>query len=531
MVSMTDQTLLQPNSAATAPAEAGAYVVEMRGIVKSFPGVLALDHVDFHLRPGELRALVGKNGAGKSTLINALTGVYPIDGGAIILQGRSYASMTTSLSTQLGIQCVHQHSQLVPSLSIAENVFCGNLPTSRWGVVDWTRAFADAEARLNQLGLGIDVHRKVEGLSVAERQIIEIAKALFADAQVIILDEATAPLPKNEVRMLFDFVEQQQRRGVAFIYISHYLEEIFELCDTVTVMRDGRNLGDFEVSALDQPELIRLISGTQLEQFSRVRRAPAATAQQPVVLEVEHLQREGAYTDVNLTLRRGEIVGLTGLEGSGKDALARGLFGLEPVGDGKVALDGKTYHATDPREALMLGLAYLPRDRHGLGIVGIRPVRENITLPILRQLRNGLGLIAGPRERSLVQQLIDKLNIKTPTQEQPVEFLSGGNQQKVVFAKLTSVNPRVLLLDEPTQGVDVQAKVEILRIVDHLAQEGAAVVVITEEIRELLDICDRILVMFKGRIVREFPVPHADTSVESILNAIEGSAAEATIAA
>lgn len=529
---MIDQASVRPNSAvlpadgATAP-----YVVEMRGIVKSFPGVLALDHVDFRLSPGELRGLVGKNGAGKSTLISALTGVYPIDAGEIVVQGNVFPSMTTSLSTQLGIQCVHQHSQLVPPLSIAENVLCGNLPTARFGLVDWKRAFDDAEARLRQLGLEIDVRRKVEGLSVAEQQIIEIAKALFADAQVIILDEATAPLPKNEVRMLFDFVEQQQRRGVAFIYISHYLEEIFDLCDTVTVMRDGRNVGDYEVADLDQPSLIRLISGTQLEQFSRTRRPPADTARQSVVLKLEHLQRDGFYDDVNLALRRGEIVGLTGLEGSGKDALARGLFGLEPVGQGDVELEGKPYHAADPREALSQGLAYLPRDRHGYGIVGIRPVRENVTLPILRELRGGLGLISGPREHSLVQQLIDTLNIKTPSQEQPVEFLSGGNQQKVVFAKLTSVNPKVLLLDEPTQGVDVQAKVEILRIVDRLAQEGAAIVVIAEEIRELLDICDRILVMFKGRIVREYPVPHPDTTVESILNAIEGSAGETPTAA
>ncbi len=518
---------------AAPPGDDGPFVVEMRGIVKDFPGVRALDHVDFRLRPGELRGLVGKNGAGKSTLINVLTGVYPIEAGTIVLRGQSFASMTTTLSTQLGVQCVHQHSQLVPPLSIAENVLCGALPTNRAGLVDWGRVYGDASARLQQLGLLIDVRRKVEGLSVAERQVIEIAKALFADAQVIILDEATAPLPKNEVQMLFDFVRRQQAGGVAFIYISHYLEEIFELCETVTVMRDGRVVADARVADIDQPALIRMISGSQLEQFHRTRRSQAAsraaqaTVGQPVgqpVLEIEGLTRPDAYHDIHLTLRAGEVVGLTGLEGSGKDALARGLFGLEPLGTGSVRLQGAPYHAADPREALNQGVAYLPRDRHGLGIIGVRSVGENVTLPILRRLRGALGLLSPGKEQPLVQALIDKLNIRTPSQEQPVEFLSGGNQQKVVFAKLTSVNPTVLLLDEPTQGVDVQAKVEILKIVDQLAQEGAAVVVIAEEIRELLDISDRILVLFQGRIVREFAVGDPGTTPEAILSAIEGTA-------
>jgi len=495
------------------------YVIEVKGIVKGFPGVRALDHVDFGLRRGELRGLVGKNGAGKSTLVNVLTGVYPADAGEILVQGRLVTNWDTTTATRHGIQCVHQHVQLVPPLTIAENIFCGDLPTSRSRLVDWDRVYREADTRLRQLGLQIDVRRKVEGLTVAERQIIEIAKALFAEAQVIVLDEATAPLPKNEVQMLFSFVRQQRARGVAFVYISHYLEEIFALCDTVTVMRDGRNIADRQVSDLTQPELIRLISGTQLDTFTRQRPAEAG---QPV-LAINQLERQGAYSSVDLVLRRGEIIGLTGLEGSGKDALARALFGLEPLGDGDVRLDGKAYHAQDPRDALDQGVAYLPRDRHGYGIIGIRPVRENVTLPILRRLRTALGLIAGKRERHVVGEYIDKLRIKTPTQEQPVEYLSGGNQQKVVFAKLSSTNPKVLLLDEPTQGVDVQAKLEILKIVDQLAHEGSAVIVIAEDIRELLDISDRIIVMFEGKIVHEFEVGDPGTTVERILSAVEGT--------
>jgi ABC-type sugar transport system ATPase subunit len=521
---MNQSPAIEPNGVRSLTGAQRPPVVTMRKIVKDFPGVRALDSVDFKLTAGELRGLVGKNGAGKSTLVNVLTGVYPADGGEIVIGDVTYNSMNTALSTQLGIQCVHQHSQLVPSLSIAENIFCGDLPMNSLRLVDWSRVYQQAQERLLQLGLQIDVRRKVEGLSVAERQIIEIAKALFADAKVIILDEATAPLPKHEVQMLFSFVRRQQQRGVAFIYISHYLEEIFELCDSVTVIRDGRSIGDYLVASITQADLIRLISGVQLEQFSRTRHSVAGAADtQETVLELRDLQRPGAYQHVDLQLYRREIVGLTGLEGSGKDALARSLFGLEPLGQGEVLLDGKPYHANDPRQALSQGIAYLPRDRHGYGIVGIRSVRENVTLPILRRLRGRFGLLSGSKEQTLVQQLIDKLNVKTPSQDQPVEFLSGGNQQKVVFAKLTSVNPKVLLLDEPTQGVDVQAKLEILKIVDQLAQEGAAVIVIAEEIRELLDISDRILVMFQGRIVAEFQVGAPGATVEQILSAIEGT--------
>ncbi|HVO19869.1 MAG TPA: sugar ABC transporter ATP-binding protein [Anaeromyxobacter sp.] len=498
------------------------YLVEMRGVTKDFPGVRALAGVDFRLRSGgELRGLVGKNGAGKSTLMNVLTGVYPCDAGEILVRGKSYPRMTTTLSRQLGIACVHQHSQLVGPLSIAENVFCGDLPTGRLGLVDWDRVHRGAQERLGQLGLDIDVRRKVEGLSVAERQIIEIAKALFAEAQVIVLDEATAPLPKNDVELLFGFVRRQRQRGAAFVYISHYLEEIFELCENVTVMRDGRSIGDYPVSALTPESLIRAISGVEVERF---RHASAAAGGVPV-LSLRGLTRPGAYASVTLSLAKGEVVGLTGLEGCGKDALARGLFGLEPMGSGEVLLEGKPYRASDPRQALDRGVAYLPRDRHGLGIIGPRPILENITLPILSRLNNAIGLLSRRRESELVSRLISSLDVATPSSAQPVEFLSGGNQQKVVFAKLVSAGPRVLLLDEPTQGVDVQAKVEIMKIIDRLAREQeVATVVISEEIRELLDVCDRILVMFRGSIVAEFRARDPGTTVERILGAVEGAA-------
>jgi ABC-type sugar transport system ATPase subunit len=496
-------------------------LVEMKGIRKDFPGVRALAGVDFRLQSGgELRGLVGKNGAGKSTLMKVLTGVYPPDSGEIVIRGRSYPRITTSQSRQMGIACVSQHSQLVPSLGIAENMFSGNLYTTRLGLVDWKVVYREANERLGRLGLSIDVRRKVEGLSVAERQIIEVAKALFADASVIILDEATAPLPKNEVELLFSFVRRQRDRGVTFVYISHYLEEIFELCDNVTVMRDGKNIGDYRVADLTPAELIRLISGTVVERFHHASISSGRVS----VLTVRGLSRQGSYSGLNMTLRKGEIVGLTGLEGCGKDSFARGLFGLEPLGEGEVILDDKPYGASDPRDALNKGVAYLPRDRPGLGIIGLRSVKENVTISILSRLTNLLGLLSRRKESDLVLRLIKLLDIVTPSMAQQVQFLSGGNQQKVVFAKLASIAPKVLLLDEPTQGVDVQAKVEILKIIDRLSREqNVATVVISEEIRELLDLCDRILVMFRGSIVAEYIVGDPGTTVERILNTIEGA--------
>jgi len=494
-------------------------IIEMRGIEKNFPGVKALDKVDFKLKPGEIRGLVGKNGAGKSTMINILTGIYEKDGGDIFFNGEEIMQMTSTIARQLGISCVHQHSQLIAPLSIAENIFCGAMPVNRFGIIDWRMVNNEAAKSLTQLGLHIDVTRKVEGLSVAEKQILEIAKALFADAKVIILDEATAPLPKNEVEMLFNFVRRQRESGVAFIYISHYLEEVFELCDSVSILRDGKKIGDYEVKELDQSELIRLISGIKVERF----RHTSKRSNGKVVIEIKGLTRQGKYTDMDISLKKGEIVGLTGLEGCGKDTFARGLFGLEPLGEGTVIIDELNYKVRDPRDALDYGVAYLPRDRHGFGIIGLRPISENITLPILHELINKLGLIDHPKEDCLVNQMVDKLNIKASSVNQQVQFLSGGNQQKTVFAKLVSINPKVLLLDEPTQGVDVQAKVEIMRIIDQLAQEGTAIVVISEEIRELLDICDRILVMYQGKIVKEFLTHDKNTSVETILQVVEGS--------
>jgi ABC-type sugar transport system ATPase subunit len=496
-------------------------VVEMLDIVKLFPGVRALDNVSFTVKPGEIHALVGKNGAGKSTLMHVLTGLYAPDSGTIRIRGTQYENLNTSRAKQAGIALVAQHVKFIPGLSIAENVYSGMLPVKALGFVDWKKMNRDATEKLARFGLELDVTRLMENTTVAERQMIEIARALFADASVIILDEPTAPLPKHDVAKLFDFVRRQRARGASFIYISHYLEEIFEVADHVTVMRNGVVTGSSPVKDITQPELIRLISGANVERYRRSGGKTGAP-----VLSLRQLSRPGAYADVGLTLHAGEVVGFTGLEGSGPGELARGLFGLEPLGAGEVSLAGKPYRARNPIEALAQGLAYLPRDRHGLGIIGIRSVRDNVSLSVLGRLKGFLGLIDSRKERKLAQDYIDVLGIKTASMNTAVENLSGGNQQKVVVAKLAATEPKLLILDEPTQGVDVQAKVDLLRIVDQLSQRGVAIAVVSDELNELMDICDRIVVFYRGRITREFRKNRDTITAAKLLAAIEGETVE-----
>jgi ABC-type sugar transport system ATPase subunit len=498
-------------------------VVEMVDIVKVFPGVRALDSVSFSVQQGEIHALLGKNGAGKSTLMHVLTGLYTPDSGTIRIRGEIHENLNTAKAKQAGIALVAQHAKFVPGLSIAENVYSGMLPLRWGGFVDWKKMYRDAQEKLGQFDIDIDVSRLMEDTTVAERQMIEIARALFADASVIILDEPTAPLPKHDVAKLFEFVRRQRARGASFIYISHYLEEIFEVADHVTVMRNGVVAGVSPVKDITQPELIRLISGANVERYKR----ESGKIGNPV-LSINGLNRPGAYTDVQLTLNAGEVVGLTGLEGSGPGELARGLFGLEPLGSGSLMLNDAPYIDGSPISSLKQGLAYLPRDRHGLGIVAIRSVRDNVSLSVLDRLEQSLGLIDSAKEKKLVSDFIDVLGIKTPSMETAVENLSGGNQQKVVVAKLAATEPKVLILDEPTQGVDVQAKVELLRIVDQLSQRGVAVAVVSDELSELMDICDRIVVFYRGRIIREFRKNREPITTALLLAAIEGETLETT---
>jgi ABC-type sugar transport system ATPase subunit len=496
-------------------------VLEMRAVSKVFPGVQALQEVSLTVAAGEIHGLLGKNGAGKSTLMAILMGIQSADSGEITLAGNTFAALTPRAALTAGVAYVPQRINMMTALTVAENVLAGMMPVNRLGFVNWRAAFAEAETRLTKLGLPLAVRARVEGLSVAEQTMLAIAKALFSNAKLIILDEPTAALPRPEIERLFSFVRSLKAQGVAFIYISHHLEEVFELCDRVTVLRNGRLVATQAVAELDAPALIRLMVGEDVQTLAR--RAATKPAGD-VALQVTNLVRRGQYEDLNFVIRKGEVIGLAGLEGSGAAALARGLFGLERLGQGTVMVNGRPFTAQTAQAALAQGLAYLPQDRYRYGIVGARPVRENITYPILQRLSRWLNLVDQQAERRLVEQYLQELGVVTPGPEQAVSLLSGGNQQKVVFAKLAATQPAVLILHEPTQGVDVHAKVDIYRIVNELRQQGVAILIVSSEVRELLGVCDAVWVMYRGRITHRYDVHDPAATPEQILLAIEGEA-------
>jgi ABC-type sugar transport system ATPase subunit len=500
-------------------SQAQKYILEMKAINKAFPGVQALSDVNLTVSAGEIHGLVGKNGAGKSTLMAVLMGIQPADSGTVTIDGYTFSSMTPHEALTAGVAYVPQRINMMGSLTVAENIMAGDIPVSRLGFVNWKAVFKDAQERLDKLGLNLDVTLKAEGLSVAEQTMLAIAKALFSNAKLIILDEPTAALPRQDIDRLFGFVRSLKAHGAAFIYISHHLEEVFEICDRVTVMRNGRIVETRPVKGLDTAGLIRLMVGEDVHEFSRKR---DELAKEAPVLEVKNLVRRGHYEEVNFSIRRGEVLGLAGLEGCGASALAKGLFGLERRGLGEVIVDGKPFTANNPEEALKQGVAYLPQDRYLYGLVGLRPVRENVTYPILDRLARVLGLVNEDKEKVLVHEYVQSLGIVTPSQEQTVSLLSGGNQQKVVFAKLAATKPAVLVLHEPTQGIDVHAKLDIYRIISELSAQGVAVLIISSEVRELLGICDCIMVMYGGKITSTFKVGEMETTPENILLAIEG---------
>lgn len=491
-------------------------ILETTGISKAFPGVQALTSVDFSVLPGEIHGLVGKNGAGKSTLMAILMGIQEPNEGLIRIDDQEFKSMDPKEAVDAGISYVPQHIALMDSLTVAENILAGDLPKTKLGLVDWKKVNIEAETRLEKLGLDLDVTKNVEGLSVAQQTMLAIAKALFSQAKIIILDEPTASLSRADINLLFSFVTSLKEKGATFIYISHHLEEVFEICDRVTVLRDGRVVGTEVVSEINIQKLIHMMVGEDVQDFTR-----ESTCTDEVVFEIVDLARRGYYEDINLKLRKGEVLGLTGIQGSGAEQLGQSLFGLEYRGVGTVVINGEDFTAKQPDEAFKQGLAFLPQDRYRYGLVGVRPVKENVTYPILDRLVRLLDLINLKKESRIVSDYIERLDIITPSQDQQVRLLSGGNQQKVVFAKLATTDPKVLILHEPTQGVDVRAKMDIFKIIDELASQGIAVMIISTEIRELIGVCDRIIVMNEGRFTHEFQKGEEETTPENILDAIE----------
>ena len=471
----------------------------MEGISKSFPGVQALRDVQFEVQGGEVHALVGENGAGKSTLMRILGGVHQRDAGEIHLRGQPVEIPSPVHARMLGISIIHQELNQVPALPVAENIFLGREPRRAGGFVDWKTMYARADTLLQDLGLPIDPRRRLGTLTVAEQQLVEIAKALSVEADLVIMDEPTAALTVEETERLFRFIRDLRPRGVGIVYITHRLEEIFTIADRVTVLRDGRYVGTYAIGELTMDGLIRLMVGRQLtEKFPKEPVAAGAP-----VLEVRGLTSRGRFTDVSFTVHRGEILGIAGLIGSGKAAVAHAIFGAIPVDSGEILVDGHPVTIRSPSEAIAHGIGLVTEDRKRLGLVLGMSVTANITLPVLPELETA-GFVRRREEAARVTQAIRDLDMAVASPEQPARTLSGGTQQKVVVAKWLQTRARVLLLVEPTRGIDVGAKVEMYRLMVDLARRGVGIVMISSELPEILGMSDRILVMHEGRITGEF---------------------------
>ncbi|TMI75974.1 MAG: sugar ABC transporter ATP-binding protein [Bacillati bacterium ANGP1] len=490
-------------------------LLEMKGITKSFPGVRALQDVSLEVGAGEVHALVGENGAGKSTLIRILGGIYPRDAGQILLRGLPVEVASPTHARQLGISIIHQELNQVPALSVAENIFLGREPRRVGGLVDWDEIYARAGRLLADLGVSIDPRRRLGTLTVAEQQLVEIAKALSADAAVVVMDEPTAPLTLEETERLFGFIRDLRARGVGIIYITHRLQEVFKTADRVTVLRDGQYVGTYAIAGLTMDELISLMVGRRLTEKFPKEDVPLG----PPVLDVRGLTVQEFFRDVSFILRHGEILGIAGLIGSGKAEVAHAIFGATPLDAGEILLDGRPVSIRSAADAIALGIGLVTEDRKRLGLVLSMSVRANITLPIIRRLAVAL-FIRRLEETALITQAIRDLDMAVTSPEQIVRNLSGGTQQKVVVAKWLQTRARVLLMVEPTRGIDVGAKVEIYHLMVALARRGVGIVMVSSEMEEILGMSDRILVMHEGVITAEFP--RAQATQEGIMASAAG---------
>jgi rhamnose transport system ATP-binding protein len=486
-------------------------LLDATGITKAFAGVQALRGVSFDVRAGEVHALLGENGAGKSTLIKIITGAEQPDSGRLAVDGVPVAAMTPSLSRTLGIAAIYQQPALFPDLTVAENIALALEATRPWDRIDWAGRRRRAAALLDRIGVAIDPERLIESLSMPEQQIVEIAKAIGADARIVIMDEPTAALTEREVGHLFEVVAHLRRQGAGIVYITHRLDEVFALADRVTVLRDGVSVATRPAAGLSRGEVIALMIGRELETVFPKRPIPHGE----VALELRRVtNRAAGIRDVSLTVRRGEVLGIAGLVGSGRTQVAETIFGLTPADSGEVLVEGEPVRIGSPADAIRAGIAYVPEDRRQHGVVLEMSVAANASLASLDRVSRS-GLIDDAAERRAAQQHVDRFRIKTASLDEEVGTLSGGNQQKVALARWLSTSPRVLLLDEPTQGVDVGSKAEIHALMQDLAERGLAIVMISSELPEILGMSDRIAVMHGGSI--RAVVDRADASQARIM--------------
>ncbi len=499
--------------------EASDRILEIRKVTKTFPGVVALQDVDLVLKRGEMLGLVGENGAGKSTLMKILGGLHRPDRGEILVDGRPADIPGVTQASRLGIALIHQELNLADNLTVADNVFLGREPRGAVGLVDRARTEREAGAILKRLGVDLSPRTRVSELPLGLQQMVEIAKALSQDARILILDEPTSSLWDQEAGRLFRVLRDLKKRGVSMIYISHRLKEIESLCDRVAGLRDGRNSGELPRGRICRDEMLRLMVGRDVAQFYH----RAGQARDSVALEVRGLEVRGrAGRPVDFQVRAGEIVGLAGLVGSGRTEIAHALFGITPPLAGEILLDGKPVVIRSPRDAIRAGMALVPEDRKAQGVILEMTIEENIALPSLPRHRR-FGLVRRAPLAALARDLTSRLAVRTPSVARRVRMLSGGNQQKVVLAKWLALKPRVLLLDDPTRGIDVVAKEEIYRLMEKLAGEGVAILLISSELQEVLGVADRVLVMSEGRLTGE--LPENEFSEEAVMHLATGGKA------
>jgi len=506
-------------TASTAPA---APLLEVRSVTKRFPGVTALSNVSLTLGTGEVLALIGENGAGKSTLMKILAGVQEPDEGELLIDGRAERVDSVQTAQRLGIALIHQELNLSDNLDVGANIFLGREPLKR-GLIDRQKIREDSTELLKRVGLNVSPDTLVNRLPIGQQQLVEIARALSINARVLIMDEPTSSLSTHETERLFEVVKDLRHKGVSVIYISHRLGEVKELADRVTVFRDGRNAGDLSREEVSHDRMVQLMVGRDISEF--YKRKPHNA--RDVVLQVEGL-RTPAHPDhaLSFSVRSGEIVGVAGLVGAGRTEMLNVLFGVDPAGAGTIRVGGKLCRMSSPRDAIAAGMALVPEDRKQQGLVLEMAVRTNIGLAGLKRHQKSGGFLNDAQEGRDSAAMIEKLRIKTPNERQVVQYLSGGNQQKVVLGKWLSMQPQVLLLDEPTRGIDIGAKQEIYSLMEDLAEQGVAILFVSSEMEEILGMSDRTLVMHEGRITGE--LQRDNLSEEAVMQLATGNVAAAT---
>jgi ribose transport system ATP-binding protein len=480
-------------------------VLEMKNITKTFPGVKALDKVNFSLKKGEVHALLGENGAGKSTLMKVLNGIHQRDEGEIIVKGESVKFENTKEAQNAGLAIIHQELELIPYLNVAENIFLGR--EDRNGIfINYQKLYQKTEEVLDLLGVDIDPRAKIKDLNIGSQQMVEIAKAVSQDADILVMDEPTSSLTNQEIEILFELIERLKQQEIAIVYISHRLEEVFEICDRVTVLRDGQFVGEVKTSETNEDQLINMMVGRTIEdRFPKMSFNPTGE-----ILKVENLSVPKEINNASFSLKKGEILGIAGLMGSGRTELAKAIFGVFKDKSGDIYYRGEKIKINSPADAINNGIYYLSEDRKEEGLVLGLSVANNISISVLKSILKANTFIDANAETNLAEKYIEDLKIKTPSEKQLVKNLSGGNQQKVVISKLLSTKPEVVIFDEPTRGIDVGAKREIYNLMQDLIDEGVAVILISSELPEVLNLSNRIIVMHEKEIMGELDAAEAD---------------------